>query len=338
MKKISLLIIILFLFSCNESNPLLPESDETEEGITIVDYGIGAPCGGAIMNFDGDVYRTYDGGVAPLSADLQISATGKLGDYNSEGTVYHAEVINGNIWFAITDYSSFNEVRVVNNSGLEIASYEVGINPGDFASWGSWVFVANEGNYGASNGSISVIDDMGNISHITSIGDVVQSIEIYNNKLIVLINNSHMIKIYDITDQGLALPGIEISTEGSSPREMVVVDNKVYFTNWNSKDIKVLNLFNYQIENSVALDGLPEDIISDGNSLWVSIPNLSLYDANLGSAVIKIDIETLDIIEAYEVGLGPEALTMLDGDIYIARKTYSPDWYNTYFGSSRINN
>ena len=38
----------------------------------------------------------------------------------------------------------------------------------------------------------------------------------------------------------------EISTDNSSPRELVVVDNKVYFTNWNTKDVKVLNLFNYK--------------------------------------------------------------------------------------------
>ena len=101
----------------------------------------------------------------------------------------------------------------------------------------SWVFVANEGNYGTSNGSISMIDEFGNIYETKSIGDVVQSLEVYNNKLIVLVNNSHKIKIYAITTEGLSMPGIEISTEGSGPREMVVVDGKVYFTNWITSDV-----------------------------------------------------------------------------------------------------
>ena len=46
----------------------------------------------------------------------------------------------------------------------------------------SWVFVANEGNFGSSNGAISMIDDSGTISHTESIGDVVQSLAIYKNK------------------------------------------------------------------------------------------------------------------------------------------------------------
>ena len=45
----------------------------------------------------------------------------------------------------------------------------------------------------------------GNIYETEAIGDVVQSLEVYNNKLIVLINNSHKIKIYDITAEGLSM-------------------------------------------------------------------------------------------------------------------------------------
>ena len=47
----------------------------------------------------------------------------------------------------------------------------------------SFTFVACEGNYGSSNGSISIIDAMGNVSSIENIGDVVQSVEVYENKL-----------------------------------------------------------------------------------------------------------------------------------------------------------
>ena len=50
----------------------------------------------------------------------------------------------------------------------------------------SWIFVANEGNYGTSNGSVSMIDDKGQITTIDNIGDVVQSVEVYKNKLFVI--------------------------------------------------------------------------------------------------------------------------------------------------------
>ena len=200
----------------------------------------------------------------------------------------------------------------------------------------SWIFVANEGNYGASNGSVTMIDDKGQITTIDNIGDVVQSVEVYKNKLFVIVNNSHKIMIYNITENGVNLPGIEISTENSSPREMVIVNDKVYFTNWNSKDVKILNLTTYAIESSIPIEGLPEDIITDGINLWVSVPHLELYDTNDGTKVVKINLETEQIVESYEVGRGPQSLTLLNDVIYVSRTYYNSDWSETTFGISKI--
>jgi YVTN family beta-propeller protein len=226
-----------------------------------------------------------------------------------------------------------NEVKVVSNNGNLIATYEVGINPGDFAFWqdnelstSTWVFVANEGNYGASNGSISMIDKLGNVTTIEEIGDVVQSLAVHKNKLIVIINNSHKIKFYDISEDGLSLPGIEVSTENSSPREMVIIDDKVYFTNWNTQDVKVLNLFNYSIEESIPTGELPEGILSDGSNIWV---------ANSGSNnVTKIDINS-NTVESIEVGDGPQSLINHNGDVFISRRYYDASW-NAFHGTSKI--
>ena len=113
------------------------------------------------------------------------------------------------------------------------------------------IFIATEGNFGSNNGAITVFRGNQQIQNIPDIGDVVQSLEIYNNKLFVLVNNSHILKVYNITDSGLSLPGIDISTDNSGPREMVIVDNYVYFTNWNTQDIKILNLETYFIEGSI---------------------------------------------------------------------------------------
>ena len=86
----------------------------------------------------------------------------------------------------------------------------------------SWIFVANEGIMDQSNGSISMIDDVGNVYETDAIGDVVQSLEVYKDKLIVIVNNDHKIILYDITEaDGIKLPGVTVSTGNSSPREMV---------------------------------------------------------------------------------------------------------------------
>ena len=196
-----------------------------------------------------------------------------------------------------------------------------------------WVFVACEGNFGASNGSISMINQDGVVLEVTEVGDVVQSLEVYENKLIVVVNNSHMIKVYDITEDGLALPGIEISTDNSSPRELVVVDDKVYFTNWNTQDVKVLNMVNYNIETSISVGGLPESIVTDGSYLWVGITMNS--DWSSASSVVKIDMNTNSVVETYEVGLGPTSLTVDDNEVYVARTFYDENW-NSFYGSSKI--
>ena len=47
-----------------------------------------------------------------------------------------------------------------------------------------WVFVACEGNFGASNGSISMINQEGSVMEVTEVGDVVQSFEVYEHKLL----------------------------------------------------------------------------------------------------------------------------------------------------------
>ena len=93
----------------------------------------------------------------------------------------------------------------------------------------SFVFVACEGNFGASNGSVHYFNQSGDIFSVDNIGDIVQSLEVYNDKLFVIVNNSHKIIAYYITENGLSLPGIEVSTNGSSPREMVIVDDYLYF-------------------------------------------------------------------------------------------------------------
>ena len=197
----------------------------------------------------------------------------------------------------------------------------------------SWTFVANEGAFGSSNGSVSMIDDFGNVYETEALGDVVQSLEVYNDKLIVLVNNSHKIKIFDITPEGLSMPGIEVDTEGSSPRELLVLNDKVYFTNWNTQDVKVFNLFNYVVESSISVDGLPEDIMFDGTDLWVTITMNS--DWSSASSICRIDMNTNSVVETIEVGDGPQNLIQHDGDIYVSRTFYDASW-NAFHGSTKV--
>ena len=190
------------------------------------------------------------------------------------------------------------------------------------------IFIASEGNFGRSNASITVFQGPNQIQKISNIGDVIQSIKVYDDKLFVLINNSHLIKIYAITSSGLSLPGIEINTQNSGPREMVIVDDLLYFTNWNSNDVKILNLETYFIEDSIKVNGMPEGIVFDGAHLWVAISS--------GSTVEKISINSKQIVETFQVGNGPQQMLIEGSSLWISRTYYSNDWTETYYGTSQI--
>ena len=203
------------------------------------------------------------------------------------------------------------------------------------SSTGDLIFVACEGNFGNGDGSIEVFKDDEKIQTVENIGDVVQSILLHDNNLFVAVNNSHKIKKFTITNAGLSLPGIEVDTYNSGPREMCIADNKLYFTNWNTKDIKILDLYNYTIETLVTLQNVPEDILTDGDYLWVTTPNLELYDNNQGSTVLKFNVIDGSLEETFQVGFGPEKLYLDENLLYVSRTMYDENWKSSY-GSSTI--
>ena len=200
-----------------------------------------------------------------------------------------------------------------------------------------WVFIACEGNYGASNGSVYMINQFGETDSIPNLGDVVQSVEVHENKLFVLVNNSHKLHVFDINSDGVSLPGIEINLDGSGPREMIVDVDRLYFTNWNSKDVKYLDLFNYKVEKLTDINGLPEGIVKKGDDLYIAV-NMN-EDYSPSDKVVRYDINENNIKEIITIGDGPLDLEFSNNELYVSR-TYYDENYNAYHGTSQfsINN
>ena len=199
----------------------------------------------------------------------------------------------------------------------------------------SWVFIANEGAFYGNNGYITMIDEFGNQFDSEVLGDVVQALVVYNDKLIVSVNNSQKLMVFDISDSGLSNPQ-EISTEGFSPREMIVIDEKLYFGAWDPDYnvyqttpgfLKVLNLENFEIESTIDVGIMPEGLLYSSNYLWVANSG--------GSTLNKIDIQTNSITETVEVGNGPQNLVSSNGDVFISRRFYDENW-SEFHGSSKI--
>ena len=95
--KLMVCFVMMLFFACDSGSEIFES-----QGVMSVDYGVGAPCGGSVMNYNGMMYRTYNGGAAPIdNNNLQFLVEERLGDYSSSGDIYHAEVINGNLWFSV---------------------------------------------------------------------------------------------------------------------------------------------------------------------------------------------------------------------------------------------
>ncbi len=270
---------------------------------------------------------------------MTLHKSGNLGKLNHNHlTTFGRKVMKRHLKIIILLETIISKIKLFILSGIIAFSYNCEIaSTTDNNISTNLLFIASEGNFGQNNGSISVFKDNEKIQELLNVGDVLQSILVHDSHLYAIINGNSEIKRYAISETGLTLPGITISTNNSSPREMCVLNNKLYFSNWNSKDIKVLNLNTFSIEQSISLNGLPEDITTDGSNLYASIPHLALYDQGNGTDVVKIDPLTNQITKTYEVGKGPQHLIIHNGNLFISRTYYSENWYQTFFGTAQVN-
>ena len=195
------------------------------------------------------------------------------------------------------------------------------------------IFIACEGNFYEGNGSLWTISNDTVIEFPDNpIGDVVQSLLVFDNQLFAVVNGSGYIQVYNISETGLTFFK-QIETVGSGPREIAIYNSYLYFTNWNSANIKKLNLNTLEIDSEIAMPGLPEDILMYNNLLYISITMNE--DWTDGNQVISLDPNTDTILQSYNVGDGPGELLAHEGNIFVSR-TYYDELWNAYYGTSKI--
>tara|TARA_B110000438_G_scaffold65257_1_gene65838 strand:+ start:2749 stop:3813 length:1065 start_codon:yes stop_codon:yes gene_type:complete len=185
-------------------------------------------------------------------------------------------------------------------------------------------FITNEGNFGTGNGSISFISNEGDVendvfSQINSfiLGDVVQSMNIINDKGYIIVNNSSKIEVTSIdsmnsitTIQGLI-----------SPRYIVKVsDEKAYVSDWGINGVHVIDLNSNTIITTITTGTGPEEI---------AISNGQAYVCNVGgwgldNTISVIDIESDLVSSTIEVGDKPNSCVVdVNGDVWILTGGYT---------------
>lgn len=184
----------------------------------------------------------------------------------------------------------------------------------DISSSERGLFICNEGNFQYGNATLSYYDPQTKSveneifyrANAMKLGDVAQSMIIYNGIGWVVVNNSHVVFAIDPT----TFKEVGRITGLTSPRYIhFVSDDKAYITQiWDNR-IFIINPKRYEVTGYIEVpdmtseQGSTEQMVQLGKYLYV---NCWSYQNRL----LKIDTETDSIVAELEVGIQPTSLAL----------------------------
>lgn len=195
------------------------------------------------------------------------------------------------------------------------------VNPQDEYTDG--FFVLNEGNFGASNASVSFVGNDGSVENDifqsvngSGLGDVAQSMLLDDDRAYIVVNGSNTIEVVNrYTFESIGT----ISTGLMNPRYMVIENGKGYVSNWgdptNPDDdfIAVINLSALNISTTISVKEGPEKMLDANGKIYVA--HAGGYGT--GNSVSIINTSS-DIVETTnQVGDLPNSLVEVNGVVYI---------------------
>ena len=189
-------------------------------------------------------------------------------------------------------------------SGLLLASCESktdNVTPTPSAGPGTNVYVTNEGGYGKSTASVTLFDkttakvtapDIFQAANARPLGDVAESMTIYNNFGYIVVNNSNKIEV-------VTLPGFKsVATINglTQPRYMVTAGTKGYVTEWLSATagrVSIIDLTTNTIVGTIATGRNPEKLLNNNGTIYV--PNsdentVTVIDPTQGKATGTVTV------------------------------------------------
>jgi len=181
-------------------------------------------------------------------------------------------------------------------------------------SYENGIFIVNEGNFNWGNASISFINgkdylvhnDIFQLANNKNLGDVAESMKVFNNMGFIVVNNSNSVEVVSLKD----FKSIKTITGFNSPRNIEIIDsNKAYVTNM-IRDIAVVDLKSLTITKTIHFQDWTESMIFYNDYLYVtSVGNYILANSKR-KAKIQI-IRTSDDQVVDSIITGKEPLSIL---------------------------
>ena len=170
------------------------------------------------------------------------------------------------------------------------------------------VFVVNEGVFQAGNASISFFSsdsvysngDLYQTVNGFPVGDLLQSMSIYNGKAYLCVNNSQKVEVVSMVDFTKTASIYEIN----SPRYFTAQSNYGYISDWNSNQVFKINLNSNTIVDSVLCGLGPEEMLIANNQLFVCNSGGFADD----SSVTVVNLSTFNVATTITSGVNPSSI------------------------------
>lgn len=175
--------------------------------------------------------------------------------------------------------------------------------------YGPGIFIANEGTFNQSNGSVSFIsrstyqsynDIYEKANGGAVLGDVVQSVYVHKDKVYVVVNNSQKVQV--INCENFTYSGV--ISDRNLPRYMAFNSQRGYLTEWQNFGengrVSIINLINNSVAKQITVGKLPEQLLIYDKMLYVTNSNDSTV------SVIDLTYEILD--HTFTVGDWPTGI------------------------------
>ena len=164
------------------------------------------------------------------------------------------------------------------------------------------------------------------------LGDNGQSLSYYNEKLYVIVSNSHKIEIIDLKNNLSYYSTINLPS--AQPRHFAFNNGFGFITCMDLNAILVIDMLDHSIKDTISINGRPDRIISVKDDLYVTVPYISGYTSS--NKVYQISAKDYTVSNEFQVIEGPGDMVILNNELFIASTYYDPD-FSKITGISKIN-